>query len=268
MKNKLVRFNILIVCLFVLYSCGIHNKINYYGRPKDEIKGIVLISTMIGKIQQPVLPIINAVMLNENTSSIAGKIMDLQKREIDSYRDVLAFSLTRNFNCEVKYGNSLQSTAEFKELKEYYNFISALKTGNKNFPDITISSNDINPFNFLGGNVLQYFTVPNNYKPVITKICNKLQTDALAVSYTYQSLKVKNSLINASITGSVIAVLQLDTYLFLFDKTGKLISKGHAWSGFTYTTGSQINDFKSQYDNFSLIIEPLMVKLAGNFQTK
>ncbi|MCJ7447489.1 MAG: hypothetical protein MUO72_07350 [Bacteroidales bacterium] len=268
MKNKLVIFNFIIVCAFALASCGIYNKVKFYGRPKDEIKSITLFSTMIGKIQQPVLPLINAAMLNEETNSIADKIMDLQKKNIDSYRDVVAFSLMRNFKCEVKYGNSLQSTAEFNELKDNYNYIKALRTENANYPNITIASNDLNPFIFTEGYVLQYFIEPKNYKPVISILCNKLNTDVLAVSYSYLSYKVSNSLVNAAIMGSVFGILRLDTYIFLFDKKGDLISKGHSWSMITNTTGSQINDYKRQFDNLSLIIEPMMVKLARKFQTK
>jgi hypothetical protein len=268
MKNRLVIFNFIIVSAFALTACGICNKVKFYGRPKDEIKSITLFSTMIGKIQQPVLPLINAAMLNENTNSIADKIMDLQKKNIDSYRDVVAFSLMRNFNCEVKYGNSLQSAVEFNELKDSFNFIKALRTENANYPYITVASNDLNPFIFTGGYVLQYFTVRQNYKPVISILCNKLNTDALAVSYSYLSLEVGNSLVNAAIIGSVFGHLRLNTYIFLFDKKGDLISKGHSWSKITYTAGSQINDYKRQFDNLSLIIEPMMVKIAGNFQIK
>lgn len=256
MIKELLKYALLVFWIFALSSCSTYNKFNtvyHYGQLKDNIQNITLFSTMIGKIKQPVIPVLPAVSINEQTNSIAGEIMDLQVQNIDKFREIVASSLKRHFKCEVKYGISLHSMAEYQELKEKTNNNDAPKLKNKHFPYVVLASNDFNPFELIEGDAVQYFSEPQNYKLKAQTICQGLNTDILAVSFSRLSMEWISGFIGG---------LHLDTYLFLFDRTGNLFSQGHAWSMTTLTTGSQILDYKQQFDNLSFILEPIMFKLS------
>jgi hypothetical protein len=187
--------------------------------------------------------------------------MDMQKKNIDNYREIVASSLKKNFNCEVIFGNSLQEKTEFAELKEKFNFPNALRIEDDNYPMLINSSNDINPFRFENGKVLEFFKVPSNYKNTISEICKKVNSDLITISYSTLTVR--------GVSGfGIRGYLRLDTYIYLFDKDGNLNSDGHTWSKQTNISGKQIEDYKSQLDNLSLIIEPMMSKVVINYQTK
>lgn len=247
-------------CVLILASCATL-KVNYYGKKVDKIQNITLLSTMIGKIQQPVFPLIDAAAFNGKTNSIADQIMDLQKKNIDNYREIIASSLKKNFNCEVIYGNSLQEKPEFIEIKEKFNFPNALRIENDNYPMIIVSSNDINPFKYEKGKVVPFFKEPSNYKNVISEICKINNSNLLAVSYS-----------TLTVTGAGMfgawGFLRLDTYLYLFDRDGDLISDSQTWSKQSKISGKDIEQYKSQLDNLSIILEPMMSKVIVNYQTK
>ncbi len=257
MKNKLFKINCLVIFALISSSCATMN-ISYSGKKVDKVQSITLLETMIGKIQQPVIPLIDAAAFNAKTNSIADQIMDMQKKNIDNYREIVASSLKNNFNCEVIFGNSLQDKSEFTELKEKFNFPNALRIKNDNYPMLITGSNDINPFRFENGKVVKFFKVPSNYKNAISEICKKVNSDLIAISY---------STLTVSGVGAfgVRGALRLDTYIYLFDKEGDLNSNGHIWSKQAGISGKQIEDYKSQLDNLSLIIEPMMNKIVLNY---
>ena len=74
-----------------------------------------------------------------------------------------------------------------------------------------------------------------------------------------------------SVTGAgmmgIYGYLRLDTYIYLFDKDGDLVSDGHSWSKPTNIGGKKIDEYKSQLDNLSIIIEPMMKKVKSNYPT-
>jgi hypothetical protein len=260
MKNKIFRINYLAVIALVLSSCATM-KINYSGKKIDNVQDITLLSTMLGKINQPVIPLIDAAGFNAKTNNLADQIMDMQKKNIDNYREIVASSLKKNFNCEVIVGNSLQEKPEFTELMEKFNFQNALRIENDHYPMIIAGSKDINPFRFENGKVLIFFTVPSNYKNTISEICRKLDSDLIAISYSTLTVSGVSAF-------GIRGALRLDTYIYLFDKEGDLISDGHTWSKPANISGKQIDDYRSQLDNLSIIIEPMMNKVVFNFQSK
>lgn len=232
-------------------------RINYSGKQISEIQSITLISTMIGKIKQPVLPLIDAAAFNEKTNSIADQIMNIQEQNINNYREIVASNLKKSFNCNVIYSETLYSIPEFAELKEKLNFPNALSIENDHYPFIISADGDINPFRYEKGNVISYFNYPA-YKGIIAEIMKRVKTDLLAVSYS--TLTVVNA--NAfGISGS----LRLDTYIYLFDKSGDLVSDGHSWSKPTAISGKNIEDYLSQLDNISLILDPMLNKVSQNY---
>ena len=255
MKNKFKLFSLAI--LILLASSCATMKINYYGKQVPNVQNVTLISTMIGKIKQPVLPLIDAAAFNEKTNSIADQIMDLQKQNINNYREIIASSLKKYFNCDVLYAESLHSIPAFAELKENYDFPGALRIENDHYPFIITAKDDINPFKYEKGNVVSYFSSAN-YKSIISEIIKKVNSDLIAISYSTLTV------IGANIFG-ISGSLRLDTYLFLFDKDGDLVSDAHSWSKPTMISGKQILDYKAQLDNLSIILDPMMNKVSLNY---
>ena len=59
---------------------------------------MTLISTYIGKIEQPVLPLIAAAAFNAKTNKIADQIMDMQSKSVDTHREITAKTIEKYFN--------------------------------------------------------------------------------------------------------------------------------------------------------------------------
>ena len=171
-------------CIILICSCSSSKNIHYYGTNTEKIEKIALISTIIGKIDQPTLPLIDAAEFNYKTNDIADKINQLQIQKVDEYRSLLASSIKKYFKCSVIYGDSLHYAQEFGILKEKYDFPEALKINNKNFPKLICGSNDINPFQFENGKVTEFFKDPVNYQNPISVICKTLGADIIIVSFS------------------------------------------------------------------------------------
>ncbi len=260
MKNNCLK-KIPFLCLILSLSSCATMKINHYDKKADKIQSISLFLTMIGRVEQPLFPLIDAAILNGKTNSIADQIMDMQKKNIDKYRGIVVSGLKKNFKCHVLYADSLHSQPGFTELKEKYNFKNALRINNEHYPQIITATEDINPFYFDNGNVVEYFKENANYKNVIVELGKKVNTDLIAVSFS--QLRV----VGVGIFG-LNGRLRLDTYLFLFDKTGKLISDAHSWAKPTNISGKKIDEYLSQLDNLSLIIEPMINTVILNYEVK
>ena len=197
----------------------------------------------------------------KETDSICDQIMDLQKKNIDKCPDIVAASLKQNFKCKVLFADSLHSKPGYAELKDKYDFKSALRIENDHYPYIITATEDINPFRYEKGNVGLYFSNSANYKAIISELAKKINTDLIAVSYSTLTVA------GVGMFG-IYGYLRLDTYLYLFDKDGDLVSDAHTWSKPSNIGGKQIEDYKGQLDNLSLILEPMMNKVVLNYQTK
>lgn len=260
MKNNFLRAMSLAIIVIAFTSCATM-KINHYGKKLDNVQNVALFSTMIGKIQQPVLPLIDAAAFNEKTNSIADQIMDLQKKNINNYQKIVVSSLKNNFNCNILYADALHALPVFAEIKERFDYKNGLRIENDNYPFIINAKDDVNPFRFEKGNVLKYFNNSANYREVMTEIGKRLNTDLIAVSYSTLTVA------GVGMFG-IYGTLRLDTYLYLFDKEGNLISDAHAWSKPTNISGKKIDEYGAQLDNLSVIIEPMMNKLILNYKNK
>jgi hypothetical protein len=258
MKNNYFKVISLAIITIAFTSCATM-KINYYGKKVDKVQNVALFSTMIGKIQQPLFPLIDAAAFNEKTNSIADQIMDLQKKNIDKCQEIVASSLKKTFNCKVLYADSLHTSAGFAELKEKYDFKNSLRIENDHYPLIITAKDDINPFRFERGDVIKYFNNSIIYKTMISELGKKINTDLIAVSYSTLTVA------GVGMFG-IYGYLRLDTYLYMFDKDGDLISDAHTWSKPTNISGKQIEEYKAQLDNLSIIIEPMMNKVILNYQ--
>ena len=259
MKTNFLKLFSLAILAIAFTSCATM-KVNYSGKKLNKVENIALFSTLIGKIQQPIFPLIDAGIFNVKTNSIADQIMDLQQKNIDKCQQIVAKSLESNFNCNVLYANSLHDLPGFVELKEKYDFKNSLRIESDHFPKIITAKGDINPFKFEKGDVIKYFSNSLNYKSQIIEICKKINVDLVAVSYSTLSVT------GAGMMG-IYGYLRLDTYIYLFDKDGDLVSDGHSWSKPTNIAGKKIEEYRSQLDNLSIIIEPMMKKVKSNYPT-
>lgn len=260
MKNKYFwKVGLLAITTIALSSCATM-KIKYYGEKVPTVQNAALISTMIGQIQQPIFPLIDAGIFNSITNGIADQIMDLQKQNVDKCRNIIGKSIQKNLNCKVIYADSLNFLPAFEEMKSKYHYKNSLKLENDNYPMIILAKDDINPFKFIDGKVFSYFKT-DLYKEPLADIAQKLNLDLIAVSYSTLSV------VNVGTFG-IYGNLRLDTYLFLFDKDGNKISDAHTWSTPTNISGGKIRDYMQQLDNLSLIFEPMMLKIGEHFQGK
>lgn len=246
----------LFAVLILMFSSCSTIKVNYYGPKVENVQSIALVSTMIGKIQQPIFPLIDAGMFNEKTNSIADQIMDIQKKNINNYQKVVAGSLKRNYNCKVILGDELLAIEGYKQLQDNLNNKKNLRIENDHFPYIISAENDIYPFPFVKGNVLNFFKTPENYRSITTEIGKTVGTDLFAVSYSTLAIGGVGYF-------GIYGTLYLVTYLYIFDKDGNLVADASSISKPTSVSGKQIDEYRDQLDNISIILDPMMQKLLA-----
>lgn len=181
----------------------------------EKIDKIGLISTYLG-IVKPSLPLIDAAILNGKTNSISGELIGIFETNIDQFRENAATSLKNNFNCEVIYGEKLQKSDGFDELNKTYQNENSLAKDDPNFPEILHATNDLNPFQFVNGDIDFYFNNSANYGNTIIDICQKLKLKYVAVVYSF----LRTS------PGSIVlpATVYLINQLYIFDDSGRCIA--------------------------------------------
>jgi hypothetical protein len=251
---KKILLNPAIAILFASCVPLINTPVPYKSSPS--IKKVGLFPVMIGKMYRPLFPLIDAAAFNGKTNEIADQILDMQDRTIDKMRENAAVTLQKYLNCEVIYGDALHNDSAFTALSARYNFKSALILNDDNFPKITISSGDINPFNYSNGDVIAYFGTPSNYKETVKYICKELNLDALAVSFS------KLSVINVTAFG-ISGNLRLETYLYVFDKNGDFIANGRGFSKPMGINGKELFYYQMQLEYFPTLLEQVASKLVS-----
>jgi len=225
-----------------------------------QIKSIALISTMIGKIVQPGVPLLDAIPYNKKINSIAPLIIKAEMKSIDDFREEVALSLKKQFNCDVYYGSSLVNRPEYIEIIRKYNFPDSLniqQSDNKYFPNIIIPNDEKNLFNYSNGDVIDYMKNKDVAKNIISSdICKLLGTDLVAVSYSTLSVV---RMWGFGSKGDIC----LKTYLFIFDREGKLIVNEHSKSSVLKgVSGDDMADYENQLKSISYILPELMVKVS------
>lgn len=256
--------NLFLICLFLASTMLMSFKpITTTKAEKSSvpIKSITLISTMIGKMIQPPIPLLDAGPFNKKTNSIAPLIVEHEMKSIESYREAVASSLKTQFNCDVIYGNALTSKPEYKELISKYNFPTSLIIDNPNFSRIIINNDEKNPFMIEDGNVFKYMRNVEQYKINIAEMCTSLKTDYLAVSYSNLAA------VGFGMFGGHGRIV-LQTAIYIFDKDGNMVAKGSKDTKQLRTVGDDIMDYKTQLNSLSEILTPMMEKVAKKLNDK
>ena len=266
---NLIPVPYIIIFIIIFNSCGSVPetiKIEQNEKNIDKVQNVVLLSTMIGKVDEvsidelPGSGLIGAITdqidklaINEKIESISDSIINLQKQKIDKYREIVAFNLRNNFKCNVLFADSLVSSKSFAEIKDKYNKNSSLKTEDKDFPEIIKATGEINCFNFKKGDVVNYFENEKNYKTIISKIADKLNSDFVVISYT-----------NLNIVGD--HGVTLETYLYFFDKSGDLLTMAFNRTLPSKIKFDEVKHYRKELDEFQNILQPLMKKVASNYK--
>jgi hypothetical protein len=245
--------------LVVLTSCETL-KVVHYGATPQEVKKVTILSVMIDKIYQPTLPLIDAGIFNAKTNNIANEIIILQQARANEYRKILANSFENHFHCQVIYGDSLHVLQAYKNLKLEYNRPHELYTGNDNFPTITISQGDMNPFLFQGERVQRFFQEKHNYEFVMDKIAQELDSDYTVLSVSQLSVQQIGPFWQGS--------LALLTKLYIFNHEGILVSEASNISQSNSISGKDPEQYDKVLRSFSTILEPMMNEIEARYKTK
>ncbi len=179
----------------------------------ERIDKIAIISTYLG-IVKSVVPLVDAAVRNEKINSISGELVAMFEKNVDPFRETVAKSFETNFNCEAIYGDKLHAYPGFQELKNLYNFDASLNTDDEFFPEIAHATNDLNPFAFANADIISYFKNPDNYKNTIVTICQKLNLNYVAVTYSYLSFLAEY----------LRSRVLLNNAVYIFDKSGTCIA--------------------------------------------
>ena len=241
---------------FLFASCSTL-KIKFSSTQPEKVDNIALFSTYLG-IQLPVLPLLDAAVMNDKTNSISVEINDLMKENVDIIRQNIAKALEDGLRCKVIYGDALHTMPGFSELKGSYNFEAALETGKEKFPYFFISGGDFNAFNFKWPKSAQYFQDPVNYKATISALCQKLKVDYIVVSQS----------IIMPVPGSILipASLYLFTNLYLFDKTGNmLVSARNNNKEPVRFKANDVEGYNQILDIHPSVVNPIIDKIAQKY---
>jgi hypothetical protein len=212
---------ILPVCLLLFSSIPVLSQDTDKGGGNN--KSIALVSTMIGKISQSPVPLLDAPPFNNKTNSIAPFIIKEEELIINDYRDSVASMLKKSCNCEVLSGNTLTTNPGYQDIIKKFNFPENLKTNDENFPNIIIPKDEVNIFNFddtRNFKVINYLINAEKTKNTTSEICKLLGTDFVAVFFSNISI-TKYGMFGGH------AQLGLYTIICIYNEEGKLICK--AW---------------------------------------
>jgi hypothetical protein len=256
MKNVFKTFAGLLIALFTLSSCSTL-KVAFPTSYTDKVGKTALISTYID-LQKPVLPLLDAAVINGKTNSISSEITSMFIENVKIVRENVAKLLMENLNCEVIYGDDLHNMSGFKSAKATYNIEGALMKNDNNFPEIAADIEDIHPFQFENGKVVAFFKKPANYKSVISGICQKLQVNNLAVSFTLL-ITAPGSIYYRSSVGNT-------SYIYLFNQNGDCIASGSNITPAIPFKAGEVEGYQLSLDKQSETIQQAIEKIAKKYK--
>ena len=257
--KKVKRCFIYAVLLLAITSCETLKVAHYGTTTTGQMKKVVILSAMIDKIYQPPLPLIDAGIFNGKTNKISEEIIIMQQAHVNKYPAILANSFKENFNCQVFYGESLHILPEYENLRKQLDKPGELYTGNDNFPMISISEGDMNPFFFNGVRVQKFFQDEQNYKSIMGTIANKLETDFVVISISQLSVQRIDAF---GLDGDLVLL----TKLYIFNNEGKLVSEASNMSERMMIGAKNPEDYNSVLRYFSSIIKPMISAIAARYK--
>lgn len=254
MKKTLWSFGVVASAVFILSSCS-PLKVTFSSSEKQKIEEIALVSTYLG-IQLPVLPLLDAAVMNEKTRSMSNEINLLFEESIDGMRAKVASLMEGRLNCKVIYGESLHQRPGFKEFAESNSPAGVLVTGVDDFPEVVSATGDANPFLFEKGNIAKYFKEPSNFRSTIVDICKQLDLDYIAVTHTQLSPSPGSLVLPATLFNL--------TTVYLFDRNGTLLATGRNTLYIRYRA-TEFEGFEQALDIHEATITPIIDKISDKY---
>jgi hypothetical protein len=218
----------------------------------QRIRSVALMPVVIGKIDQPIFPLIDAGMFNSKTNKIANLLIDEQTKIINAFRDSLALIISNQLKINVLSGDELYENPGFGEVQHN---ASSMETEDKEFPYLIIPDKEKMPFICKKGNLPKALLSEENKKICIT-ICEKLKVDAIAVSF------LNLSVLGASAFG-ISGALATSIKVSIIDKNGKLVSEGFIVGKNTPINGKKIEDYKLKLNEYPFLAEILIKDMSG-----
>jgi len=254
MKKTLWSLGVVVSALFVLSSCS-PLKVSFSSSERQKIEECALISTYLS-IQLPVLPLIDAAVMNEKTRSMSNEINLLFEESIDGMREKVASLIKGRLNCSVIYGEALHQRPGFAAFKEKNNPAGVLVTGVDDFPEVISATDDVNPFMFENGNIAKYFKEPSNYRSTVIDICKELDINYIIVTHTQLSPSPGSILLPATLFNL--------TSVYLFDRNGTLLASGKNTLFIRYRA-TEFEGFEQALDIHEATVAPIIDKIADRY---
>ncbi len=226
-------------------------------KKNDKIKEIALMPVVIGKIDQPIFPLIDAAMFNKKTNKIADTITVEAQMMIDTFRYALAQYMTEYFGVKVWYGKELSMKEGYANITH---LAESLDTKNEHFPSLILAEGDKMPFQIKKGDVEDGLD-SEKAEMIAKEVCSHLNVDALAISFTHLSVISAGGF---GLSGNVV----LFTEIIMFDKNGIPLSSGYAQGKYTTINGKYIYEYRNKLKEFPFLNEILVKDMAGIKYTK
>ncbi len=256
MKKKSKTILGLMIITVLLSSCSL-NKVFYSSKKVDKLDKVAIITTVIEFA--PATGGIYSGMMNDKISSVSEELNILLKDYATFYRDSLGIFLSKNFNCEVLYGKSLQSNPGFEKLKTEFNFPNALATDKEIFPFMFLSSGDIIPFKSFEAflRLKPDTSLLKNEKRTIQELCKVLDVNYIAVSYT--------AIVAVSGSALMRGTLSMVTCIRVFDKDGDYIVWGNKYAQGRAISAGKIEKYPAFMDIFFKITKPMVSEILKKY---
>lgn len=247
------KIPIIILTSLLLGSClSTKVKVNTIYTNGVALDTINLLSTMIGPLWQPVLPLIDAAAFNGKTNKISDLILDEEQKIIESYKAILVSNLTEKLKKGILTGSDFTS-----EPANRYKVGNSLQVDSKNFPVVFFSKGDLNIVDFGSAkNINSIFKDNQQIKAGVIKLATDLKLKTVLLSYN------RLSVVNAGMFGAT-GNLRLESYLFLYRANGDLLIDAYGWTKPTAINGKELSDYKFQLDNFQELANLMSQQLTS-----
>ena len=253
MKNQVkTMIGVLVIGMALLSACKV-NKVGFSDKKVAKPDQIALISTFlqVGNASGG----LHASVMNSKIEAIADELILMFEPYPNIYRENVASILKEELNCDVLYGEPLQSMPGFEKLKQNNVFTNTLTSEYEIFPDVFQATNDINPFE-----TAKDFETEKSpeVKSQIMKTCEGLNVNFVAVSYTRLWCLQGNAFEKGR--------MYLTTVLYIYDKDGDCI----AWGTQSDMTGvpfsaNKIEKVQDELDKYPELVKQIISKMGDQY---
>lgn len=217
------------------------------GQPSS-IDTLNLISAMIGPVFQPTLHLIDAAAISGKTNKIADEIIQAEEERIEVFKDDLVPTLRESLPVVIRTANEL----EFDGI-DAYRVDKAAQSENNNFPLVLFGEGDLN-FQRYGKmkNLRNEFESNNELRENVANFADKSNLSNAAICY--------NRL--AVLSVGPFGGLRLETYLFVFDRRGKIVIEPTGLLEPVTISGKVLNEYTTELDKYEMMHNLLFVPLT------